>query len=248
MVCRGALWASFYNDIIILNNFTLFLKDIMIIYKLKEIYKWKQRQNIENIKNIINLESNKIAELGGYLVKEEYRKKGIMKKLETILINEAKQLNIEYIVATVHPENIASNKATQYTGAKIVKTTNIGQYLRNIYLLHVDQLIDKKFTKNVSKSKIYVIIDIKGRCNSMQREMTIQEVQKTLTEDDIEETILLKRSGKNDIVIMNFEEYKKIFEMNLIERLKKAEEQIKNGEVTDANIVFKEMREKYGYQ
>lgn len=61
-----------------------------------------------------------------------------MKKLETILINEAKKLKLEYIVITVHPENIASNKATQYTGAKIVKTTNIGQYLRNIYLLHVD--------------------------------------------------------------------------------------------------------------
>ena len=57
----------------------------------------------------------------------------------------------------------------------------------------------------------------------MQREMTIQEVQKTLTEDNIEETILLKRNGKNDIVIMNFEEYKKIFEINFIERLKKSE-------------------------
>lgn len=81
----------------------------------------------------------------------------------------------------------------------------------------------------------------------MQREMTIQEVQRTLTEDNIEETILLKRNGKNDIVIMNFEEYKKIFEMNLIDRLKRAEEQIKNGEVTDADMVFKEMRQKYGY-
>lgn len=94
---------------------------------------------------------------------------------------------------------------------------------------------------------MYVIIDIEGRCNSMQREMTIQEVQRTLTEDNIEETILLKRNGKNDIIIMNLEEYKKIFEMNLIDRLKRAEEQIENGEVTDADIVFKEMRQKYGY-
>lgn len=92
---------------------------------------------IENIKRIINLKSNKVAELGGYLVLEGYRNKGIMKELETILINEAKQLNIEYIVETVHPENIASNKVTQYTGAKIVKTTNIGEYLRNIYLLQI---------------------------------------------------------------------------------------------------------------
>ena len=33
----------------------------------------------------------------------------------------------------------------------------------------------------------------------------------------------------------------------LFEKLKKAEEQIENGEVTDADIVFSEMREKYGY-
>ncbi len=46
-----------------------------------------------------------------------------------------KEINYEYAVIAVHPDNIASNKVTEYTGAKIAKTTNLGDYLRNIYLL-----------------------------------------------------------------------------------------------------------------
>lgn len=38
-----------------------------------------------------------------------------------------------------------------------------------------------------------------------------------------------------------------IEKVNIIEKLKKAEEQIKNGETVDAEIVFKAMKEKYGY-
>ena len=89
------------------------------------------------IREILNINNNKIAEFGGYLVLEEYRNKGIMKHLEDMLISKLKEINYEYAVITVHPDNIASNKATEYTGAKIVKTTNLGDYLRNIYLLKV---------------------------------------------------------------------------------------------------------------
>lgn len=89
------------------------------------------------IKEILNLDSNKIAEFGGYLVLKEYRNKGIMKHLEDMLISKLKEMNYEYAVITVHPDNIASNKAAEYTGAKIAKTTNLGDYLRNIYLLKI---------------------------------------------------------------------------------------------------------------
>ena len=83
------------------------------------------------------MQNNKVAEFGGYLVLEEYRNRGIMKHLEDMLISKLKEINYEYAVITVHPDNIASNKATEYTGAKIVKTTNLGEYLRNIYLLEI---------------------------------------------------------------------------------------------------------------
>lgn len=89
------------------------------------------------IRELLNMQNNKVAEFGGYLVLEEYRNKGIMKHLEDMLISKLKEINYEYAVITVHPDNISSNKATEYTGAKIIKTTNLGEYLRNIYLLKI---------------------------------------------------------------------------------------------------------------
>lgn len=38
-----------------------------------------------------------------------------------------------------------------------------------------------------------------------------------------------------------------IEKVNIVDKLKKAEEQIKNGEVINAEFVFSEMRKKYGY-
>lgn len=38
-----------------------------------------------------------------------------------------------------------------------------------------------------------------------------------------------------------------IEKVNIIDKLKKAEKQIKNGEVVEASAVFLEMRKKYGY-
>ena len=81
----------------------------------------------------------------------------------------------------------------------------------------------------------------------MQRKITVEEVLEILNKDNIDDTIFVRRENKSDVVIMNLDEYKKLFEINLIEKLKEAEEQIKNGEVIDADSVFKEMREKYGY-
>lgn len=95
----------------------------------------QEESYIENIKELIDLQDSKVVELGGYLVLPEYRNQGIMKKLESILIDEAKEKEYEYIVITVHPENIPSNKVAKSTGAEIVKTANLGDYLRNIYLL-----------------------------------------------------------------------------------------------------------------
>lgn len=90
---------------------------------------------VEEIKEILNLNNSSVAELGGALVLEEYRNKGIMKQLSKKLIEEAKNKQYEYIVITVHPENIASNKTFSFTGAKVEKTVKLGEYLRNIYLL-----------------------------------------------------------------------------------------------------------------
>ncbi len=57
----------------------------------------------------------------------------------------------------------------------------------------------------------------------MQKEIYIQDIKKIISK-----------------------KYKK--EERLIQKLKKAEEQIKNGDIEDADLVFKEMREKYEYK
>lgn len=94
---------------------------------------------VRDIKKELNLQSDKVIELGGYLVLEKYRKQGIMKKLEMLLIEEAKKLGYEYIAVTAHPENIASNKVIEFSRAKLLKTTKLGEYLRNIWVLDLKE-------------------------------------------------------------------------------------------------------------
>ena len=77
----------------------------------------------------------------------------------------------------------------------------------------------------------------------MPREIEIEEVEKTLYEENIDETIVVKRKNKSDVIIMNIEEYKKIFEKNLIEKLKKAEEQIKKRRSKRCRFCFSRNKE-----
>lgn len=78
----------------------------------------------------------------------------------------------------------------------------------------------------------------------MQREVTVKELEDI---DDINEPLIVRRQNKQDLIVISLEEYRKIYQSDLLEKIKKAEEQIKNGEVVDADLVFKEMREKYEY-
>ena len=80
-------------------------------------------------------------------------------------------------------------------------------------------------------------------------QINTQEVEKTLNEfETIEEPIIVKRKNKEDVIILSMQEYKeKILQKDIIEKLKKSEEEIKKGEGMKSDIVFKELREKYGY-
>lgn len=94
---------------------------------------------VDEIREILQLGNMKLADLGGSLVLSEYRKNGIMTSLSTILIQEAKRRKIEQLIITVHPDNIASNATFTKMGAEKVITTNVGEYLRNIYLLDISR-------------------------------------------------------------------------------------------------------------
>ena len=89
----------------------------------------------EEVKDYLDIGSEKVLKFSKYLVLEEYRNQGIMKTLEYELMREAKLLNYEYGVITVHPENEASKKVIKHLGAELVKTIYIDEYLREIYLV-----------------------------------------------------------------------------------------------------------------
>ena len=58
--------------------------------------------------------------------------------------------------------------------------------------------------------------------------------------------IVVTKNDENDLVFMSMEEYKKqLLEKDIEEHLLKAEDDIRNGRVRDAEDVFKEWKEKY---
>ena len=98
---------------------------------------YSDEEYIKNMKKVLSIENGKVLELGGYLVLSDYRNQGIMKNLQNKLIMEAKARNFRYVIITAHPDNKPSNSVIKNSGAKLVKTTSLEGYLRNIYLLEI---------------------------------------------------------------------------------------------------------------
>ena len=80
-------------------------------------------------------------------------------------------------------------------------------------------------------------------------QITSQEIEKTLNQyEKIDKPIIVKRQNKQDVIILSMKEYEdRILKNDIIEKLKKSEKEIENGEGIDADIVFRELRQKYGY-
>lgn len=73
----------------------------------------------------------------------------------------------------------------------------------------------------------------------MQKEMTITELENTInTVDDIENPIIIKRNNKKDLVIISLEQYQKVM---FIKELEKSKREYEEGNVHNAEIVFKDM-------
>lgn len=93
------------------------------------------REIEEEYYDILNISKSKsICELGGFLVLSEYRNRKIMTKLGEMSCELINELNFDYIISTVHPENIASNKIVQKLGFELYDTlTTQSGFLRNLY-------------------------------------------------------------------------------------------------------------------
>lgn len=87
---------------------------------------------------VLKISNKSIAEYGRAMVSPDYRNNGVMTKLSFDLLNYAKGLKIKNIIATVHPDNIASQSVVKKVGfEKKGFVLKYGKYARDIYLLEV---------------------------------------------------------------------------------------------------------------
>lgn len=92
------------------------------------------QEDLKDYIDILELKRYKVCELGSALVLKEYRNRGIMQNLIKIQKDKAKYLKFDYMISTVHPENIPSNTVFKKSGFSIKKQIMINNnYLRNLY-------------------------------------------------------------------------------------------------------------------
>lgn len=114
----------------------------------------------ENQPEVSEVLSHRCAEIGECMVLPEYRGKALMLKLNRLLKKDAQALGIEYMLATAHPENSASNNSLQQLGFQLVKTFDRHGYLRNLYVMKVPTEYEEFCQQQLSD----MMDDIGDRC------------------------------------------------------------------------------------
>ena len=86
-------------------------------------------------KQTIGIESTSIAEFGRAMVRSDFRGKGIMNIIANELMQVAKEKPVDYMLATVHPDNIPSRRAVKKMGMeKAGFCVKDGCFERDIFL------------------------------------------------------------------------------------------------------------------
>ncbi len=94
------------------------------------------RNEYEESEKILEIENYNNAEIGRAMVLSKYRHNGLMKKITKELITYAKEHEIQYLIATAHPENMPSKKSLEAVGmVKKAHCLKLKKYERDIYLL-----------------------------------------------------------------------------------------------------------------
>ena len=79
----------------------------------------------------------------------------------------------------------------------------------------------------------------------MQQLTNIQELEMAIDKNG---EMVVSKNSKNNVIIMSMEEYKqRIMKEDIIKKLKKSEQEIESGKGIEADVAFKELRQKYGY-
>lgn len=99
---------------------------------------YTDQEYLEDMKRVFGLEEYYVCELSTALVKKEYRNQGIMQNLIKIQIEISKKLNFKYIIATIHPENMPSNRAFEKNGFHVKGQAIFREiYLRNLCVMKI---------------------------------------------------------------------------------------------------------------
>lgn len=89
----------------------------------------------ESEKELTYILTHRCVEIGECMVSPLFRGIGLMLRLNRILLQTAHEEGVEYILATAHPDNIASNTSLRHLGLKFVKTFDRRGYKRNLYAM-----------------------------------------------------------------------------------------------------------------
>ncbi len=88
--------------------------------------------------NETNIPLVNTAEIGRCMVSPTYRGHGYMFTLNTRLIEIAKEKGIRRLIATIHPDNVASNKTFIKNGFQLhSKVTKYNLFPRNVYVKEI---------------------------------------------------------------------------------------------------------------
>lgn len=74
-------------------------------------------------------------EIGESMVLPEFRGNGLMLRLNNLIKDEAKRQGTHYMLATAHPDNIASNTSLKHLGYEVIKEFTRAGKRRNLLVL-----------------------------------------------------------------------------------------------------------------
>jgi len=78
-------------------------------------------------------------EIGESMVLPEYRGQELMLRLNRLIKEEARRQGVRYMLATAHPDNIASNTSLKHLGYRIIKGFTRAGFRRNLLLLDLSK-------------------------------------------------------------------------------------------------------------
>lgn len=96
--------------------------------------------DIEDLKyelESLNIEPNDCAEIGASMTLKNARGKKCMLNINKKLLELAKDKGLKYIIATAHPDNIASNISLKNLDMKFIKEFSRHSFPRNFYIKYL---------------------------------------------------------------------------------------------------------------